>query len=76
MLIDVPFLLRFGVTPELPELWPAIGIGDVAVLSPQSIQPPTQIVVQIVGQGVIVSPPRLDKVLVFQFHGQGHLRSP
>jgi hypothetical protein len=62
-LIDVPLFLRFCAPPELLDIWPAAGIGDVLVESPQAVQPPAQIVDQVVI--VIFDSPRFAKVFVF-----------
>jgi len=62
-LLDVSLLLSFCATPEFLQVGSASGVGDVLVLSPETIQPPAQVVNQIVI--MIFDPARLAKVFVF-----------
>jgi hypothetical protein len=69
-LIDVPLFLRFCAPPELLDIWPAAGIGDVLVESPQAVQPPAQIVDQVVI--VIFDSAGFTEVFVFLVRAHRH----
>jgi len=46
--LDRLLLQRLGVHPELPQLIPPFGVGDVLIVSPEAVEPTAQLVNQIV----------------------------
>jgi hypothetical protein len=73
-LLDILELLRFDGTPEFLQTLLAVGIGNVLIKSPNTVQPSAQVVNQIVI--VILASLRFSNELVFGFGFRGHSSVP
>ena len=70
--LDIRLLLGLRSPPISLQVVPAIGIGDVLVVSPQAIEPAAQVVDQVVI--VVFQSATLSEMFVFFFRGHRHVR--
>jgi hypothetical protein len=73
-LLDVLLLLRLHLVPELLETFVSLGVRDVLIVTPDSVEAPAQLVDQIVI--VIFATTRLSDVLIFFVGDGGHRAVP